>query len=157
MKKFIISFLVILAAANVLMFAIPTAKKADVIISNTKIFDHLKIDSEFDAISFTDGKVSFIGKSTYVYPLIGDETKVLDNKHQAFAYPTNLKSIEEVLKVISPEMERTEIVKLLKINKTIKKDTQINIAVLNCDLEKKCPDKLKLIGFILDGKIVEKK
>lgn len=157
MKKFIISFLVILAAANILMFAIPTAKKADVIISNTKIFDLLKIESESDAISFTDGKVSFIGKSTYVYPLIGDETKVLDNKHQAYAYPTKAKSIDEILKVISPEMKRDQIVKSLGIKETFYKDSQINIAVLNCDLEKKCPEKLKVIAFILDGKIVEKK
>lgn len=156
MKKIIISFLVILATANVFMFAMPTAKKADVVISNTKIFNHLKIKTESDAIAFTDGKVSFIGKSTYVYPLIGDTTKVLDNKHLGYAYQTKAKSIDEVLRLISSEMKRADIVKRFKITKNIKKKSQVNIVILNCDLEKKCPEDLKVITFVLNGKIIEK-
>lgn len=149
MKKLLLTFVAVLALANIFMFGLSPQKPANYVFTNASIFDPFQTNNQNNAIAFTEGKKVFYGQSQHVYPLIGEDTKVTGNNNHYFIYPTSLKTHQELK--IESKLSRSEIVELFKIDRPIEeKEYQFFVFDGNLELE------LANLKFFVDGEKVIK-
>jgi hypothetical protein len=153
-KNIIIISVVILASANILMFGTSRAKPATIIYSHAPIFELHSTIKNSDAIALNAQTIIYLGKSEFVYPLIGKDTKVKDFKSTAFIYPTSLTNIEEVklrlikLAKLAP-LNREKLVRILMIKQDLKKDQSSHFIIVDQEIEKlKVEENITLFDFI---------
>lgn len=149
MKKILLTFLAVLALANIFMFGLSPQKPASYVFTNVSIFDPFQTANENNAIAFTDGKKVFYGQSEHVYPLIGEDTKVNGNNNHYFVYPTTLKDYQLIK--IDTKLNRADIVKMFAIEKPIE-EMDYQYLVFDGDLEVEAAN----LKFFVDGeKVIE--